>query len=85
MHVATHHQVVALGDNLMQLRDRQTGQVIVSACRESDTWSISCQGADNMAATSRSEAITAMTEQALKVLDGTGFSALVPHGLREMP
>lgn len=83
--VHTDHQIVAFGPNLMQLFESNTGNLIVTATRSDDEWTIAAEGVPDVTATSRHAAITAMTEQALAALGGSGYSTLVPHGLSDMP
>jgi hypothetical protein len=97
--VATDHQIIDLKKNRMQLLDRGSGKMIVDAKRDKDTlvWTVSADGVPDVTAptvngspTPRSEAITAMVNQALASLmittpAKTGYSTLVPHGLVESP
>lgn len=95
--VQTDHQILAFGDHIMQLVTRDTGEVIVLAERDeaSGTWTVSVPDSTtipdvtaptvNGSEQPRSEAITAMVNQALAVLPNDGYSTLVPHGLPETP
>lgn len=81
----TDHQIVPFGDDLMQLFDSNNGTAIVTATRTDGTWTVHAEGIDDVTAPDRPAAITALTEQALAALPGTGYSTTVPHGLAEMP
>ena len=92
--VQTDHQILAFGEHLMQLFDTNTGQVVVTANRDSDTgiWTVQAAGVAektaptvNESETPRSEVIQAMVDLALESLGGTGYSTLVPHGLPATP
>lgn len=85
--VKTDHQIVAFGENLMRLFDRD-GTELVTATRTDDEWTIHAEGLDDTTATSRAEAVTAMTEHALAAHPregGQGYSTFVPSGLLDMP
>ena len=85
--VRTDHQIVAFDSELMQLFDSATGAAIVTATRVGGvggTWTVSADGVDDVTAADRQAAITAMIEQALAALGGTGYSTTVPHGLAEL-
>ena len=61
-----------------------------SRCRSrprwvSPAWTIHVDGVDDVTADTRGEAITALTEQVLAVLPGSGYSTLVPQGLAGLP
>lgn len=84
MRVRTDHQIVAFGNNLMGLFDGD-GTQLVTATRTETGWEITADGADPVTATSRAEAVTAMTDTALAILPGDGYSCLVPHGLTDQP
>lgn len=83
--VKTDHQIVAFGTAQMALFDNAGGDPIVTATREGAKWAIHAEGAKDVKAASRSDAVTALIEHALKVLPGEGYSTLVPHGLLDMP
>lgn len=89
MDVKTDHQIVAFDDNMMMLFDNITGHVIVTAQRPNtgSPWTIHDNSGTVEDATSpdRPSAITAMTQHALDILPGVGYSTLVPHGLIETP
>lgn len=85
MNVQTDHQIVAFGDDHMKLFDAATGDPIVTATRSAGTWTITADGVSDVTAPDRPGAITAMTEQALASLPGSGYSTLVPYGLPEQP
>lgn len=85
MDVRTDHQIVAFGSEHMKLFDAATGDPIVTATRSAGTWTVSADGVPDVTAADRPGAITAMTEQALAALGGTGYSTLVPYGLPEQP
>lgn len=70
----------------MMLFDAEAGQVIVDANRVDDgPWTVTADGIPDVTVETRPEAITAMVEQALAALPGSGYSCIVPHGLAEMP
>ncbi|MGV0627221.1 hypothetical protein [Mycolicibacter minnesotensis] len=82
----TDHQVVPIGADLMHLLDNQDGAVIAAAARTSKgRWQVSADGADTVTVNDRTAAVTALTETALAVLGGTGYSTMVPHGLTAQP
>src|SRR5262245_44444458 len=97
--VETDHQIIECKKHRMQLLDRSNGKMLVDAKRDKDTgvWTITADGVPDVTAptvngspTPRSEAITAMVNQALASLKitvpaKTGYSTLVPHGLPETP
>ncbi len=83
--VKTDHQIVAFDTELMQLFNCADGTVIVTASRAAGTWTVHADGVDDVTAPDRQAAITAMTEQALAALGGTGYSTTVPYGLPELP
>lgn len=85
MDVQTDHQIVAFGTDRMILFDSSNGQVLVTADRIVDTWTISADGVADTAAQSRQDAVTAMADQALAVTGNDGCSTLVPHGLLDLP
>lgn len=69
----------------MQLFDASDGQIVVTAERAGGTWTITASGIADVTAATRMDAITAITEQALAALGGSGYSTLVPHGLSDLP
>lgn len=86
--VVTDHQVVAFGADRMDLFECATGTAIASAVRVGDGWRVHVwaeEGIEPVDAESRRDAVTAMTEQVLAVLPGTGYSTTVPHGLMDAP
>jgi len=89
--VGTDHQIVAFGANRMILFDSDSGDVIASAERPTAEceWAVRVEvdgsKVEPVAAADRGQAITALTEQALKALPGTGYSTRVPRGLMEAP
>ncbi|ASR75884.1 minor tail protein [Mycobacterium phage Aziz] len=83
-HVQTDHQVVGFGIDHMKLFDARTGEPLVSATRVDGVWTVEAIGIPNVTAEDRPGALTAMTEQALASLGGTGYSTLIPHELWEM-
>lgn len=83
--VRTDHQIVPFDTELMKLFNCEDSTVIVTATRTEGAWTVHADGADDVIAPDRPAAITAMTEQALAVLPGTGYSTTVPHGLAELP
>jgi len=89
--VGTDHQIVSFGANRMVLFDADSGEVIVAAERPETgaKWAVTVEldgsNVKPVAADDRSAAITAMTEQALKALPGSGYSTRVPRGLSEAP
>lgn len=87
MDVRTDHRIVSFGDDRMMLFDAEQGAVIVDANRPGlgQQWTIIADGVPDVTAADRPLAITAMIEQALASLPGTGYSCTVPHGLMEMP
>ena len=85
--VRTDHQIVPFDTELMKLFNGDDGTVIVTATRADGvggTWTVSAEGVADVTAADRQAAITAMTEQALAALGGTGYSTTVPHGLAEL-
>ena len=85
MNVQTDHQIVAFGADRMMLFDASEGVVLVDCNRADGVWTAVAEGAADVTAENRPDAITAMVEQALAVLPGTGYSCTVPHGLAELP
>lgn len=86
MDVQTDHRIVGFGADRMMLFDANEGVVIVDCNRlDGGPWTIHAEGIDDVTVETRPEAITAMVEQALAVLPGTGYSCTVPHGLAELP
>ena len=87
MDVQTDHRIVAFGDDRMMLFDAEAGAVLVDANRPdiNGEWTVVAEGVPDVTVATRTEAITAMVEQALAALPGTGYSCIVPHGLAEMP
>ena len=87
MDVQTDHRIVAFGDDRMMLFDAEAGVVIVDCNRAApgEVWTAVADGVPDVTAANRPDAITAMVDQALNSLGGTGYSCTVPHGLAEMP
>lgn len=98
MDVFTHHKIDAYGMEKMVLKDCSTGQAIVVAWRDGQTWDISAPAAPDyphVQTEGRNEAIDIMIHQvALEVSEGTGYSTQVPDvqvaenmwvNLREIP
>lgn len=85
MHVQTDHHILAVGGDKMTLFDPEAGKVLVSATRMGGSWTVHTEGLSDVSSPSRQAAIHAMTEHALTLLPGTGYSTLVPHGLAELP
>lgn len=85
MDIKTDHQIVTFGNNMMMLFNADDGAVLVTADRAGDTWTIKAAGSSDATATGREAAVTAMTERALAILPGTGYSTLVPHSLWDLP
>lgn len=85
MHVETDHQILAVGGDKMTLFDPAAGKVHVTASRSTDGWVIQAEGLHDITRGTREETIYAMTEHALALLPGTGYSTLVPTGLAELP
>lgn len=85
MDVHTDHQIVAFGGDRMMLFDANEGQVIVDCNRADGVWTAVADGVPDVTAGNRADAITAMIDQALAALPGTGYSCTVPHGLAETP
>lgn len=87
MDVQTDHRIVSFGDDRMMLFDASEGAVIVDANRAAlgEPWTVAADGVEDVTAADRPAAITAMVDQALKSLGGTGYSCTVPHGLAELP
>lgn len=81
----TDHRVEADGDRLLVLTDCATGQPIATAVLFEGMWKVRARGGPPMPAATRAEAITALTEAALRTLGGSGYSTLVPRGLAETP
>lgn len=80
MQVQTDHQIAAFGVDEMQLLDNtDSGKTLVTAIRADDVWTISAEGVDDVTAVDRATAITKMTEQALAILPGTGYSTFLPR------
>lgn len=85
MDVHTDHQIVAFGADRMMLFDAEAGTVIVDCNRADGVWTAVADGVADVTADTRPAAITAMVEQALAALPGTGYSCTVPHGLTDLP
>lgn len=87
MNVQTDHQIVAFGDDKMVLFNSTDGQVLVTAERPAvgQPWTISATGATDATAADRPAAVTAMCDQALSILPGTGYSTMVPSTLVDLP
>lgn len=83
--VATSHQIVAFGTELMKVFECATAAVVVTATRAEGTWTVHADGLDDVTATDRESAVVAMTNQLLAAVPGTGTSTTVPHGLLELP
>jgi hypothetical protein len=90
MDVRTDHQIVAVGNDLMELRDNGDGAVIATATRTSPTgnWAITLTRDDtiSLSAVSRSDAFMSMIDNGpAGVAEGhAGYSTLVPHGLEDL-
>lgn len=82
--VKTDHQIVAINKDLMHLIDEEA-TLIAAATRSDDEWTVTADGVEDVTTSTRSEAIIALTEQALASLGGTGYSTLVPRGLSDQP
>jgi len=85
MDAQTNHQIVAFGHDRMMLFDADAGTVVVDCNRVDGTWTATADGVPDVTAATRAAAITAMIDQALAALPGTGYSCTVPHGLTELP
>lgn len=85
MDVQTDHRIVAFGGDRMMLFNADEGVVIVDCNRANGVWTVSAEGVPDVTADNRPDAITAMVDQALNSLGGTGYSCTVPHGLAELP
>lgn len=89
--VETDHQVIAIGNDRMELRDNHSGGVIAVSTRpdESSPWQVdvNMDGAEDFGPVpSRAEAINHMIHDRPDVDPSQpGFSTLVPHGLPEAP
>jgi hypothetical protein len=83
MHVKTDHQIVAHGNDLMRLYDGD-GNALATAERSDNGWTVTSNDGETTTE-DRVSAIAHMTDHALAVLPGDGYSTLVPHGLAEMP
>lgn len=83
--VITDHQIVGFGTEHMKLFVSVTGDPIVTASRDAGTWTVTADGVPDVTATDRAGAVTAMTEQALASLGGSGYSTIVPRELSELP
>lgn len=90
MDVTTQHQIVAVGTDLMELRDNSNGAVIAHATRTSPTgnWAISIarDATITISAATRTDAYMAMINNGpAGVSEGaTGYSTMVPHGLDDL-
>jgi hypothetical protein len=84
MDVVTDHQIVAFKNDTMILIDCGDGSTHATASRSEGVWTVSADSVPDVSANSRPDAITALTEQALAALPGTGYSTLVPHGLADL-
>lgn len=82
--VKTDHRIVGHNPDLMQLYDAD-GSLVATATREDGTWTVTAGGVPDVSSESRGDAITALTEQALKALGGTGYSTMVPRELADEP
>lgn len=88
MYVQTHHQIIPVDNDRMELVCFECGPAphqIVTATRQGDGWLITADGADNTEAVDRGAAIDAMIATALEILPDKGYSCSIPHGLRELP
>ena len=87
MDVQTDHRIVSFGGDRMMLFDSAEGVVIVDCNRAGlgEPWTAVAEGVPDAVASNRTDAITAMVDQALKSLGGKGYSCTVPHGLSELP
>ncbi|MUL47619.1 hypothetical protein FZI85_25230 [Mycobacterium sp. CBMA293] len=83
--VATSHQIVAFGNEMMKLFECATAAVVVTATRADGVWTVHAEGIDDVTAIDRGVAVTAMTSQLLAAIPGTGCSTTVPHGIFELP
>jgi hypothetical protein len=86
----TDHQIIALGDNRMELRDNTTGDTIASAVRDAEgqNWrvDINMDNAQDFETLDRAQAINHMIFDRPDVDPSQpGYSTMVPHGLPELP
>lgn len=82
--VQTDHQIVSANPDLMLLIG-EDGSTLVSAQRSGGKWTIHADNIKDATASTRPDAIQALTDHALAASPGTGYSTLVPHGLPELP
>lgn len=89
--VTTDHVLYTFGADIMTVFDTQTRAEIVTATRqENNTWLVHADGADDVTVgmgegeKPRAPVVAAMLEHALAVSPKTGYSTLVPPGVREM-
>ena len=87
MDVHCDHQIIAVGPDRMRTLDNATGGDLVDAVRTGtgQPWTITAPGVADVTAPDRPTAITAMTQQALASLLGSGYSTFVPDGLNILP
>lgn len=79
--------VVPFGKDRMALFDNETGGQIAAAQRTDGVWTITAPDVETDAqVSSREDAITALVEHAIARPGAkAGYSAMVPHGLAELP
>lgn len=91
MFVIDHdHQIVAHGDDLMHLYDKQ-GNLLVTAERTGETWTVQTPSTDQTHHANRAKALEAMwKDHAYEHLgpvnaQGHGYVTSIPDGLAERP
>lgn len=82
--VETDHQIIWSNDRMV-LVDASSLVEIVTATLVSGWWTIHTDGVADVTVDNRSDAVDQLIAHALEKLPGTGYSCLVPHGLKELP
>lgn len=81
-HAYTTHRITAHGNDRMVLTDCETGQGIVEATRDGDTWRLNVDGQEKLAipcGDKRDPAITAMNKLAFETTPQKWISIKEPH------
>lgn len=88
MQVTTQLSIYPFGNHRMVLFDNTNGGAEVAVAERADEttpWTVSADGVPDVTAVTRPLAITALIDQALAALPGTGYSTFVPDVLHTMP
>lgn len=84
--VRTDHQIVAFDADRMILFDSHTADTVATAVRENGIWTVHAGDVADAQVDNRNDAIDTMIDHALRVPGAkSGYSTLVPHGLRDLP